>query len=135
MLTIFIIISTIGPSYADIGPRDVIVTPEYVQATAYDSCGHGVYQYKTGTFLNYCPVCHHYGCLVRSWKQPEEEGQWTCINDGTDWCMQDGWEKMPTGNRLVPYTPPQPVKVNAANVEQSQLDIYKETIETHWDNL
>ena len=87
------------------GPYNVVVTSQYVSATAKCSCGNGTYTYQTGTYLNYCPQCKHYGTLIRSTKNPEYEGQWTCTYCDCDYCMQCGKEKM-SGTKLwlTPYT-------------------------------
>ena len=71
---------------------NIVVTPQYVKATAKCSCGRGTYTYETHTFLNYCPQCHHYGTL--SYIKPCAEGQWTCRYCDCDYCMQCGKEKM-----------------------------------------
>jgi N-acetylmuramoyl-L-alanine amidase len=80
-------------------PYNVVVTTQYVSATAKCSCGSGTYTYKTSTFLNYCPQCGHYGTLIKSTKTPEYEGQWTCTYCDCDYCMQCGNEKL-VGTKL-----------------------------------
>ncbi len=56
-----------------------------VTAYGWNSCDRG--WFKTGgTFLNYCPICHCYGCLIYNPKHTIE-GEWTCANCGADFCL------------------------------------------------
>jgi methionine-rich copper-binding protein CopC len=56
-----------------------------VSASGWNSCCLG--WYKTGgTFLNYCPICHSYGCLVYNPKHTYE-GEWTCSKCDSDYCL------------------------------------------------
>ncbi|OPY25910.1 MAG: Pseudomurein-binding repeat protein [Methanobacterium sp. PtaU1.Bin242] len=80
------------------GPYNVVVTSKYVSATAKCSCGAGKYTYKTATFLNYCPQCHHYGTLGMT-KYPLYEGHWTCSYCDCDYCAQCGKENI-KGSKL-----------------------------------
>ncbi len=51
----------------------------------WNSCCKG--WFKTGgTFLNYCPICHCYGCLVYNPKHTAE-GEWTCSKCDSDFCL------------------------------------------------
>lgn len=72
-------------------PYNIVVTAQKVTATAKCSCGYGTYTYKTVSFLNYCPICGHYGTI--SYSKPCAEGQWTCSYCDSDYCMQCGKEK------------------------------------------
>jgi len=80
------------------GPYNVVTTSKYVSATAKCSCGAGKYTYKTATFLNYCPQCHHYGTLGMT-KYPLYEGHWTCSYCDCDYCAQCGKENI-KGSKL-----------------------------------
>lgn len=79
------------------GPYNMVVTSQKVTGTAKCSCGKGTYTYKTNSFLNYCPQCHHYGTL--GYTKPGAEGQWTCSYCDCDYCMQCGKEKI-SGTKL-----------------------------------
>jgi methionine-rich copper-binding protein CopC len=55
-----------------------------VSAYGWNSCSKG--WYKTGgTFINYCPFCHSYGCLSYNPKHTYE-GEWTCTHCDSDFC-------------------------------------------------
>jgi hypothetical protein len=55
-----------------------------VSAYGWNSCSKG--WYKTGgTFVNYCPFCHSYGCLAYNPKHTYE-GEWTCKVCDSDFC-------------------------------------------------
>lgn len=55
-----------------------------VTAYGWNSCSSG--WYKTGgTFINYCPFCHSYNCLVYNPKHTYE-GEWTCSKCDADFC-------------------------------------------------
>ncbi len=55
-----------------------------VTAYGWNSCSKG--WFKTGgTFLNYCPLCHSYNCLVYNPKHTYE-GEWTCSKCDADFC-------------------------------------------------
>jgi hypothetical protein len=50
----------------------------------WNSCSKG--WFKTGgTFKNYCPICHTYGCLIYNPKHTYE-GEWTCKHCDADFC-------------------------------------------------
>jgi hypothetical protein len=88
-------------------PSSITVTPDYVSAMAYCSCGAGTWSLKNGTFVNYCPACKKYGTLKYS--KPCAEGQWTCSACDCDYCMQDGKEKVYSNPaHLVTTTMPTP---------------------------
>ena len=66
-----------------------------VTITARPSCGcHYSYKWRTNTFTDYCPHCHHYNCLrnVHKW-QAKHEQELTCTVCGADYCGQCGKEK------------------------------------------
>lgn len=110
---------------------NVHVTSKYVHANAKCSCGAssgGYDTYHNGTFLNYCPNCHRYGTL--SYSKYCAEGQWTCSNCDSDYCMGDGKEKMSNSDvYLSRYAIPKAVisQNNTGQVEQkpSLLDVIK----------
>ncbi|MTK64686.1 MAG: pseudomurein-binding protein [Methanobacterium sp.] len=55
-----------------------------VTAYGWNSCSKG--WYKTGgTWLDYCPFCHSYNCLVYNPKHTYE-GEWTCSKCDADFC-------------------------------------------------
>ena len=91
-------------SAASVAAKDVVVTSQYVKATALCSCGEHPYgQYFTASFVNYCPKCHSYGTLEFNPKGTAE-GEWTCSKCNADYCAADGKEKMPGSNvYLTPY--------------------------------
>lgn len=63
----------------------VHVTSTTVTAFGWNSCSKG--WFKTGgTFENYCPMCHHYGCLKFNPKGTAE-GEWTCTRCDSDFCL------------------------------------------------
>lgn len=98
-----ILFLTLSTSYsANYSPYNIIVTPDYVSCTAFCSCGMGTYSYQTHAFVNYCPVCKHYGTLGMT-KYPLYEGHWTCSHCDCDYCAQCGKECMPTSLYLLPY--------------------------------
>ena len=75
---------------------NITVTSKYVKATAKCSCGSSTGTYHTyhiGTFLNYCPQCHHHNCLIWNPKGTVE-GEWTCKYCDCDYCAGDGKEKI-----------------------------------------
>lgn len=88
-------------------PHNVVVTKDYVKATAVCSCGLNDYIYHTKTFKNYCPKCNSSGSLKFNPKCVPE-GEWTCTQCDTDYCAADGLEKMPgSPYSLVPYKAPE----------------------------
>lgn len=56
-----------------------------VSAHGWNSCSKGWYK-VTGTFKNYCPVCHSYGTL-RFNPKGTYEGEWTCSHCDSDYCL------------------------------------------------
>lgn len=68
----------------------VHIKPKYltITITAKPSCGcnNGYYWHKR-TFINYCPHCHHYNCLVNKHKwQSRYEQELTCKYCDSDFC-------------------------------------------------
>lgn len=66
-----------------------------VTITARPSCGCGYsYRWRTNTFIDYCPHCHHYNCLrnVHKW-QAKYEQELTCKRCSADFCGVTGKEK------------------------------------------
>lgn len=68
----------------------VSVKPHYpiVTITAKPSCGcnNGYYWHKR-SFVDYCPHCHHYNCLVNKHKwQSQYEQELTCKICDSDFC-------------------------------------------------
>lgn len=90
LFAIMIILSISGVSASG---KNVIVTKDYVKATALDSCGHSSYAYHTATFVNYCPWCHKHGVLIWNPKGTKE-GEWTCKHCDSDFCAADGKTKL-----------------------------------------
>jgi hypothetical protein len=85
-------------SAASTAGKDVVVTSQYVKATALCSCGEHPYgNYYTAEFVNYCPICKSYGTLEFNPKGTAE-GEWTCSKCNADYCAADGKEKMPGSN-------------------------------------
>lgn len=93
---------------------NVSIQDKYVKATALCSCGEDSYSYNTGTFINYCPFCHQYGCL--DWNpKGTDEGEWTCDICSADFCAADGHCKAGgSGVYLIEYEIPKPVVANNA---------------------
>ena len=56
-----------------------------VTASGWNSCCLGWYK-TSGTFINYCPICHSYGCLIYNPKHTSE-GEWTCKKCDADYCI------------------------------------------------
>lgn len=61
------------------------------------SCRHySNYKYHTRTWINYCPMCHKYGTLVKSIKQGHPEGIIICSRAyggcDADYCIVHGTE-------------------------------------------
>ena len=55
----------------------MIVTPQYVQASGYNSASGGWYWINHATFENYCPYCGRHGGLTFNPKGTPE-GEFTC---------------------------------------------------------
>ena len=73
----------------------VVQKPKYstIGMWAKPSCGCNYkYTWHYGTFINYCPNCHHYGTLRKNPKGvPERE--YTCARCSSDFCGCCGKEK------------------------------------------
>ena len=59
-----------------------------ITITSKPSCGCGYgYYWHTFTYVNYCPNCHHYNCLVNKHKWAARyEQELTCKICDCDWC-------------------------------------------------
>lgn len=58
------------------------------------SRNHCSYTWRTKTYLNYCPNCHHYNCLGNKYKwQSRHEQEITCFRCDSDFCINCGKEK------------------------------------------
>lgn len=59
-------------------------------------CGrYSSYTWRTRTYVNYCPNCHHYGVLGNRHKwQARHEKEITCFRCDSDFCVNCGKEKM-----------------------------------------
>lgn len=59
------------------------------------SCGcRYSYTWHTRTYLNYCPICHHWNCLTNKHKyQARFEQEITCRNCDSDFCICCGKNK------------------------------------------
>ena len=68
----------------------VVEKPKYpiVTITAKPSCGcRHSYTWHKRSFVNYCPHCHHYNCLVNKHKwQSRYEQELTCKICDSDFC-------------------------------------------------
>lgn len=52
------------------------------------------YTWRTKTYINYCPNCHHYNCLGNKHKwQSRHEQEITCLRCDSDFCVNCGKEK------------------------------------------
>lgn len=102
-------------SAAKVGAYNVVVTDDYVSATARCSCGSSSYNYGTATFKNYCPGCGHHNCLYfeqgpyygyNSGTSPE--GLYACAVCDRDYCAKCGKIHDSSGIWLVRTSKPQP---------------------------
>ncbi len=70
-----------------------------VSMTGRPSCttcarNHKPYRWKTHTYVDYCPNCHHYRCLIDKHKRGAvHEKELTCKICDSDWCVECGKEK------------------------------------------
>ena len=83
----------------------LLTSPAYAMDTI---TGSG---YTTGTnegwythycFLNYCPLCDHYGCLERGLKRSDEI---SCYRCGADYSFSGKDKTYRPRAWLIPYTP------------------------------
>jgi hypothetical protein len=107
-------------SASSVGAYNVQVTSKYVKATALCSCGLNGYYYMTGSFENYCPICHSYGTLAFNPKGTPE-GEWTCTRCGCDYCAADGKEKMPGSNVFLKKYSPKPTNTTLPEVHAQKV--------------
>ena len=55
---------------------------------------HCAYTWRTKTYLNYCPNCHHWNCLGNKHKRGAvHEKEITCFRCDSDFCVNCGKEK------------------------------------------
>ena len=55
---------------------------------------HCAYTWRTKTYLNYCPNCHHWNCLGNKHKKGAvHEKEITCFRCDSDFCVNCGKEK------------------------------------------
>lgn len=75
--------------------------PKYptVTMTGRPSCtrcvrNHRAYKWSTHTYVDYCPNCHHYNCLINKHKWGSvHEKEFTCKYCDSDFCVVCGKEK------------------------------------------
>ena len=79
------IIATQGLKISTINNNAAAKAAGVVTASGWNSCCLGWYK-TSGTFINYCPICHSYGCLVYNPKHTSE-GEWTCKKCDADYCI------------------------------------------------
>lgn len=86
--------------YKAVSKQGIIPKPK-ITRTGKPSCGRckqrGIpYKRFTKTYVNYCPNCYCYGVLGNKHKRGAvAEGEITCFNCDSDFCIYDGKEKMP----------------------------------------
>ena len=56
------------------------------------SCCHHAYRWKVKSWVNYCPHCHKYNCLLKNPKGVHEK-EYTCKRCGADYCAFCGHDK------------------------------------------
>jgi hypothetical protein len=79
------IIATQGLKIKTVNDNSQSKSAGTVTATGWNSCCSGWYK-TSGTFINYCPLCHSYACLVYNPKHTSE-GEWTCTKCDADYCI------------------------------------------------
>jgi hypothetical protein len=79
------IIATQGLKINTVNSNSNSKTAGTVTTSGWNSCCSGWYK-TSGTFLNYCPICHSYGCLIYNPKHTYE-GEWTCSKCDADYCI------------------------------------------------
>ena len=79
------IIATQGLKITKVNSNSESKSAGTVTASGWNSCCLGWFK-TSGTFLNYCPICHSYGCLIYNPKHTYE-GEWTCKKCGADYCI------------------------------------------------
>jgi hypothetical protein len=91
--------------------------------------------YTHYAFLNYCPNCGHYNCLIRGLKRNDEL---TCIYCDSDYSFSGREKVYHSGAWLTPYYPepePEPVVSKMETPQkaepQSKMDVLNETFQTH----
>lgn len=101
-------VSVVNDSYIDFYNKSMITVQEndklytdvpVISMKAKPSCGCR-YSYKywyNKRFVNYCPKCHHYGCLKKNPKMVYEK-EYTCGICDSDFCGVCGKEKYSWSN-------------------------------------
>jgi hypothetical protein len=79
------IIATQGLKIKTINDNSASKNADTVTAKGWNSCCSGWYK-TSGTFINYCPLCHSYTCLTYNPKHTPE-GEWTCNKCDADYCI------------------------------------------------
>ena len=96
--------------YIDVENRSRTITPNpskdkiyydypVVTMTGRPSCtrcakNHRAYVWSTHTYIDYCPNCHHYNCLINKHKRGAiHEKELTCKYCDSDFCVVCGKEK------------------------------------------
>lgn len=79
------IITTQGLKIKTINDKSESKDAGTVTAAGWNSCCSGWYK-TSGTFINYCPLCHSYSCLTYNPKHTYE-GEWTCTKCDADYCI------------------------------------------------
>ncbi len=92
-----------GKIYTD---TSVKVKPK-ITMTGKPSCSrcarnHCSYTWRTKTYINYCPNCHHYNCLGNKHKwASRHEQEITCLRCDSDFCINCGKEKYSWSNKYL----------------------------------
>jgi len=111
LLAVFIIAGIPPASASSVGAHNVVVTSQYVMATAKHSCSDATdYKYHTKVFYNYNPAKHTWGTLrfqegkyYGHNKGTSPEGLWYDVKTDMDWCLISGKSHDRRGVYLVPY--------------------------------
>lgn len=87
----------------------VVEKPKYplITMTGKPSCtrcarNHCSYTWRTKTYINYCPNCHHYRTLGNKHKRGStHEQEITCFHCDSDFCVNCGKEKYSWSNKYL----------------------------------
>jgi len=94
-------------SRSNVGAKNVVVTSEYVYATARCSCSlYTDYNYHTRVFCNYNPRTNHWGVLkFEQGPAPKTspEGLWVATDTDMDFCLVHGRSHDSRNVYLTPY--------------------------------
>ena len=89
--------TSVGIAKIQNGGKEIIEKPRtpIISITCKPSCGcGGSYTWRTRSYVNYCPHCHHYNVLYNAHKYPARfEQELTCGHCGADYCGNCGKEK------------------------------------------